>query len=391
MGRVVSLGRKKYRLIADLGYRAGKRLRKTKTVTAKNVTEAKKMLAIFESQLGGNIDIYFGEQRDINLGQFYSKWNENYAIYAYGPRTLDEYRKIIKNRILPTFENSKVKDITELDVVHFFTDLQQNGKRLDGKEGQLSSSSVHNIFKAFTALLKMAVEWKIIEENPCNVVKLPSLEHEKGNPYDEEEVSKLLKDLESYASPRNQLITQIALVSGARAGEIAALETKHLNPKVNTIVIEQSLSLKEGQLILKSTKNKRIREVAIPENLMKRLLKQKLLKQTQLVKLGKNRHWPENQFLFSNESGKPLRPDSISQFWGRFRKRTNLREIRFHDLRHTSATILINRGTHAKVIQERLGHSTIGTTMNVYGHVLQKADQDSASHFEMLLEGKENK
>lgn len=389
MGRVVNLGKKKYRLIADLGYRAGKRLRKTKTVEARNMTEAKKMLTIFEADLADNIDVYFGQYRDINMGDFYLLWDKNFAVTAYGPKTLDEYRKIIINRILPVFENFKMQEITELEVVHFFTDLQQDGKRLDGKEGKLSSSSVHNVFKTFTSLMNMAVEWKIIEENPCDVVKLPTLEHEKGSPYDETEVIRLLRELEKNAEIDNQLIVQIALVSGARAGEIAALETTHLKPDTNTLVLEQSLSFKEGILILKSTKNKRVREVAIPRSLMKKLLKQKLLKQTQLLKLGKDRQWPENQFLFSNEFGKPLRPDSISQFWGRFRKRCNLREIRFHDLRHTSATILINRGTHAKVIQERLGHATIGTTMNVYGHVLEKADQDSANHFEDLLSGKE--
>lgn len=389
MGRVVSLGKKKYRLIADLGYRAGKRLRKTKTVEAKNQTEAKKMLTLFEAELSDNIDVYFGQHRNISFDSFYPLWEKNFGVTAYGPRTLKEYKEIIVKRFIPVFGNFKMQDITELDVVHFFTDLQQDGKRLDGKEGKLSSSSIHNIFKAFTSLMNMAVEWKIIEENPCDVVKLPSLEHEKGSPYDESEVARLLRELKNNASLDNQLIVKIALVSGARAGEIAALETKHLKPEKNTIVIEQSLSLNEGELILKSTKNKRVREVAIPESLMKNLLKQKLLKQTRLLKLGKERQWPENQFLFSNEFGKPIRSDSISQFWGRFRKRCNLREIRFHDLRHTSATILINRGTHAKVIQERLGHATIGTTMNVYGHVLQKADQDSANHFEDLLSGKE--
>ncbi|MCM3224231.1 tyrosine-type recombinase/integrase [Terribacillus saccharophilus] len=66
----------------------------------------------------------------------------------------------------------------------------------------------------------------------------------------------------------------------------------------------------------------------------------------------------------------------------------NLKKIRFHDLRHTSATLLINKQVHAKIIQERLGHSTISTTMNTYGHVLEEADQKAASHFDSMFEKK---
>ncbi|UOQ47253.1 tyrosine-type recombinase/integrase [Gracilibacillus caseinilyticus] len=86
--------------------------------------------------------------------------------------------------------------------------------------------------------------------------------------------------------------------------------------------------------------------------------------------------WKNHLFLFSDEFGQPLRPDSISQWWIRFTetdkyKEAKLKRIRFHDLRHTSATLLIDKGVHAKVIQERFGHSKISNTMDVYGHILQ--------------------
>lgn len=67
-------------------------------------------------------------------------------------------------------------------------------------------------------------------------------------------------------------------------------------------------------------------------------------------------------------------------------EKNKVKKIRFHDLRHTSATILINEGTHAKVISERLGHADISTTMNIYGHVLAEANQAAARHFDTFLE-----
>lgn len=385
MGYVTEISKGKYRLIADLGYRAGERLRKTKTVEARNKTEANKLLAIFEAELKKNKNIFFGQYRNITVLELYEMWKTNYAHTALASSTAYQYERIILPRILPVFKSFKVKDIHEVDVVQFFTDLQENGKRLDGDERKLSSSTLHNIFKAFRSLMSAASEWKIIESNPLDAVILPTLEHEKGSAYSDEELEELMVLLEKDAEIDNQLIVLIALTTGCRAGEVAALEAKHLNKDTNTITVEQSMTLDEGKLKVKSTKNKRIREVAVPEELMKLLQKQKLRKMSHLLALGKDRQWPENQFLFSNEFGKPLRPDSISQFWIRFMERNKIKRIRFHDLRHTSATLLINKGVHAKVIQERLGHTTIGTTMNVYGHVLEKADQTAAKHFENLF------
>ncbi|WP_237716603.1 site-specific integrase [Brevibacillus sp. CF112] len=85
-------------------------------------------------------------------------------------------------------------------------------------------------------------------------------------------------------------------------------------------------------------------------------------------------------------NGKPLYPSSVKTWWSRFTKRHKLKYIRFHDLRHTSATLLINKGVHAKIISERLGHANILTTMNIYGHALRSADQEAAKHFESLFD-----
>ncbi|WP_197214716.1 site-specific integrase [Cytobacillus firmus] len=93
-------------------------------------------------------------------------------------------------------------------------------------------------------------------------------------------------------------------------------------------------------------------------------------------------------FLAMNSFGKPIRPDCIGQWWRRFTKKHYLKHIRFHHLRHTSATLLINEGVHAKVISERLGHADISTTMKIYGHVLEEADKTAASHLDEFFEKK---
>ncbi|CRF28561.1 phage integrase [Mycobacterium tuberculosis] len=93
----------------------------------------------------------------------------------------------------------------------------------------------------------------------------------------------------------------------------------------------------------------------------------------------------EHFFVFFNEEGKPFYPETPYLHFRNLLLKHKLPYITFHSLRHTSATLLLNQGVHAKIISERLGHSNIGTTMNIYGHVLRSADQEAANKFEAIL------
>lgn len=317
---------------------------------------------------------------------FYTQWVEKYANDHYGPRTLQETKSIIQNRFLPDYGEAKIKDIKKIHMVHFFDDLKKNGKRLDGREGNF----LKNIYKAINALFKVAEEWELIDSNPCEKIKMPTVKHKKSEVFSVAESKKLFNLLKD-ENLIWQLIIQLAAVSGARQGEIAALEGDHLDFENNVILIKQSLvNTKEEGLQLKSTKTDRTRKVSIPEDLMKALKKLRAMKLEQQMEAQNLWKWEDHLFLFSNEFGQPFRPDSISQWWIRFTdsdkyKESKLKKIRFHDLRHTSATLLIDKGVHAKVIQERLGHSKISTTMDVYGHVLQDAEKSAANHFNDLF------
>ncbi|WP_255259049.1 tyrosine-type recombinase/integrase [Bacillus thuringiensis] len=108
------------------------------------------------------------------------------------------------------------------------------------------------------------------------------------------------------------------------------------------------------------------------------------------IGIGKYKDEPETtlHYKFTND-GKPLNPSSVYTWWGRFIKKNNLPYIRFHDLRHTSATLLINEGAHMKTISNRLGHASISTTMNIYGHALKEVDQKAADMFNHLFDEEE--
>ncbi|MGM0903104.1 MAG: tyrosine-type recombinase/integrase [Bacillota bacterium] len=385
MASIEKRGKNSFRLTVVIGYDAkGNPIRERKNVKAKNPTEAKKLLTLFEAEiLNGQ---YMQVEDKMTLSAFYqNEWIEKYANENLTPDTRQNYINIINKRILPTYGHMKLADIKPMHIVNFVNDLKKNGKRLDGKEGPLSASSISNCYRAFNNLLSRAAEWKLIKENPAKSIKTPKVKSKKSDVYSKDELSELLMYLEEKPYHWKVLIL-LALSTGAREGEIAALEWKHIDFEKSTVYIEQSLTEVVGEGVkLKSTKNERCRSVSLPSPLLGMLKKLKVQRTHEKLMVGDMKEWPNHFFIFANEFGKPIRPDSISQWWSRFIEKPKLKKIRFHDLRHTSATLLINEGVHAKVISERLGHADISTTMNIYGHVLAEADQTAASHFDTFF------
>jgi integrase len=155
-----------------------------------------------------------------------------------------------------------------------------------------------------------------------------------------------------------------------------------------TISVKQTLAfLKDGGFIVKEPKTKGSkRDVSVPRSLIADIKALKLQAGKNRLQAGDLWVGGDRFFVFSAwDGGKPLNPSSVKTWWTRFIKRHGLKYITFHSLRHTSAALLINEGVHAKIISERLGHSNIMTTMNIYGHVLKKADQEAANKFDNLL------
>lgn len=390
MAYVERRGKDSYRLTVVIGYKDdGSKIYQRKTVKAKSPTEAKKKLTLFEAEIlnGQYIDV----EEKMTLNAFYKEWLKKYADDPdnLSPDTRQNYVNIIKKRILPNYGHMKLVDIKTIHIVNFVDDLKKNGKRLDGKKGKLSSSSIANCYRAFNNILSRAAEWKLIKENPATGVKIPKVKVKKSDVYSKQELDVIFTILDKY--PLHwQILIKLAITIGARQGEIAALEWKHFDFEKKTILIEQSLSeTTEEGLILKATKNDRYRYVSIPKTLIPMLKNYKARQGEEQLAISDqlDENWKEHSFLFANEFGKPMRPDSISQWWMRFteRHKKKIKKIRFHDLRHTSATFLINEDVHSKVISERLGHADISTTMNIYGHVLEEADQSAASHFDDLF------
>ncbi|MGG4340445.1 site-specific integrase [Paenibacillus lautus] len=376
-----------YRLIVEAGYNTdGKRVKRTKTIKVSGRREAEKELAKFQ------VEVEAGEYiapEKMTFYNFVDEWHQKYAIKHLEAKTLESYSYMLKNHIEPTFSSKRLDEIKSLHIVSFLKALEQDGSRKDDKSGGLSSTSIRFIHRILKDIFERAVEWKIIKSNPVSSVKRPKVSSSRVEVYTEAEVSDLLKALQN--EPQHwRIMISLALTTGLRRGELLALEWDHINLDEGIIEVNQSLSYVNGENIIKPPKTKSsVRKVSIPEALISDL--KEYQEQTISSKQNLADKWeghPDHFFVFSSWNGKPYYHTVPGTWFRRFLKRNHLKPIRFHDLRHTSATLLINQGVHAKTIASRLGHADIRTTMNIYGHALQSADKIAADTLNALLSPK---
>ncbi|MNC26213.1 Transposase [compost metagenome] len=336
---------------------------------------------------------YIAPQR-MTIADFVEEWRTKYAAKQLEHKTLTAYESHLKTRILPTFGHMKLEDVKPLHIVDFLESLSQDGGRGDKKSGGLASGTVQINHRVLKNIFSRAVEWKIIKSNPVTAVQKPKVTNKEIIPYDEQEVQQLLQAIEKEPFHWRMLIT-LALTTGMRRGELLGLEWKHVDWRTGTIDVSQTLvQALKGEIIVKEPKTKKSRrKVTLPASVLEELRDYYAYRVKERDKLGdawngRDQEGREWHFMFCHPDGSPFHHERPYLWFRQFIKKNNMRYIRFHDLRHTSATLLINQGVHAKIISERLGHGNITTTMNIYGHALQSADQAAADKLDSLFSKK---
>lgn len=391
MAHVEKRGKNSWRLVVTIGYDdKGVPIRERKTVKAKNKTDAEKKLAIFEAQI---LTGEYVKPERMTVIDLFREWDKHVTEDEISVTTKDDYRNRIKSRIIPKFGHMNISDVKPINVLSFINSLKKEGIRLDGKEGKLSPSTINNYYKAFNHLFEFAKRMMWVSSNPVQNVQAPTVEYKEVEIYTPRDLITLVNGLDKInVEFSKQVLIAIALTSSARQGEIAALEEKSCDFTRGGIHITQSLAVQKGKgVVLKGTKNKQQRFLPLPDQVMDMIKKLLHIRKQEVFKAGELREWPNHLFLFANEFGKPIRPDSISQWWMRLVrserfKSLGLKPIRFHDLRHSSLTYLSSRGLRPKAVQERAGHTRIDTTFDFYGHVLPEENLEAVNYLSDIFE-----
>lgn len=383
MASSTPLGENKYKIFVELGYdEKGKRIRKTKTVTAKSDRALKKLMTEFEIEVSNSQNLQ--DVENITFKAFVQRWFEMYVIPDLSVKTNYLYQNYLFNGgIIEELGNLKISKVKTFHIVKYF-----NGQKAAGK------GSLREKFEVLKSIFSRAIKWNVIKENPMIGVDRPITvqKHREINFYDEEQLKHLIKVLDR-VYPKHRIQIKLAALVGLRMGEIAGIRIENINFNDNTILIDKTLQRDNIKrvFVLGPTKTKKPRTVNVPAAFMLEI--KEFVKEQKKLKMKCGSAWSpmkdENEkpihFLFTNEIGYPNHPFSMTKEWRKIISRHDLPPLNFHGLRHTCASFMVNRNVNFKIIQEQLGHKDIKETLNTYSHLSKKDKAKAADLFNELL------
>ena len=356
-------GRWEGRYTAGYHSETGKRI--IKNVLGKTQAECKaKLSAALESVKG--IDVSRADE--YTVATWLRSWYDIYAKPNIKVATADRYHLMVEQYTIPRIGNIKLTKLTAHDLQKLYKELMENG-RIDRKSGHgnpgLSSTTVRSLHLMLHNAFERAVKERLIPRNPtedCIAPKVQKIEMQILPP-------EHIKDYLEAADRRGLLpMFYLELVSGLRKGELVALQWSDLDEANCTISVSKQASWDtEHQLILSRPKTgNSIREVSIPQDAVE-LLKQEHAKH------------PDNPWMFpSSRTGEMYHPDSVVNLHKKILKDAGLEHIRFHDLRHTFATLALQNGVDVKTVSSMLGHYDAGFTLRTYTHATRQKQDEAA-------------
>jgi integrase len=222
----------------------------------------------------------------------------------------------------------------------------------------------------------------MLSRNPCNDIDPPRIERRALKVWD---VATMAEALECARPLRIFMPMLLAGMLGLRRGEIAALRWRHVDVDRAQISIVESFEQTRLGVRLKAPKSGRGRKVALPTRVVAELRAWRTKQAQELLRLGIR--LTDDCFICAGEDGQPIQPQSLTHAWHRFLARANLPRLRFHDLRHSHATHMIASGVHPKIASERLGHATVGLTLDTYSHVIPGMQEDAVARIDAAFAG----
>jgi integrase len=294
------------------------------------------------------------------------------------PRSHERYTELVQKNIVPLLGSVVLSRLPPATISQAYAKALTSGRR-DGKGG-LAPRTVHHMHRILRQALQQAVRWQILARNPADAVKPPKVERAALETYDVAQTAELL---DSMRDTRMFMPVALAVLCGLRRGEIAALRWRNVDVVNAQVAVVESAEQTRTGVRYKDPKSGRARTVALSETTLEELRAHRLAQTQELFRFGIR--ISDDTFVVAQTDGSPLQPRSITHEWVRLISRTALPRIRFHDLRHAHATHLLASGVHPKVASERLGHSKVGITLDLYSHVLPGMQADAASRVDAAL------
>lgn len=389
----------------------GKTMRQNQKVLDRFVIE-------FEDKVKGGR--YLGGEK-LTYAAYIKIWLKDYAYRQMEQTSVERCEIALSHHILPALGHLKLAKIRPLHIQKLYDDLIEKGYSRNGKHCSYSNNTIKRTHQVISSTLNTAVYWQLIESNPCSRVKPPKVEKavdvkhftleqaqifldQMEKPYLTAHGGRRKKDGSSSVKlydtkeipEKYKVFFHMALFGGFRRGELLALTWDDIDFANNAVSVTKALvkTKKDGVTIKQPKTHSSIRIVTLPDDTMKRMMYYKMQQDTLRREMG-----PEGQdsnYLFVQSNGMPMDVATPNKVFQKIIRRYNetaaegekLPEITLHGLRHTSATLLISQNIDIKTVSGRLGHADTSTTMNIYAHALQKADEKAAVSIGKLFQKK---
>ena len=307
-----------------------------------------------------------------SLGMYLREWLDGKRT-TIKPHTYEQYDQVVKTHITPILGKVKLKDIESFQIQRFYNEKLSQGT---------SENTVYLIHRVLRCALRQAYVMGMIPRNPISPIKSPKPKKKEMRTYDDYQARALLQAAEETDL---EALLFVELATGLRIGELIGLRWSDLDMADGTLRVCRQVQRVRGEgLVFSEPKSEKSRRLVIlgPEAIKKL---QKHYERQYQQKLFAGDRWKENDLNFPKTIGKPKEHNRLLKDFKKLAAAAGLPPIRFHDLRHTAATLMLQQEVNPKIVQEILGHSDINLTLNTYSHVLPTLQKEAAVKLEGVL------
>lgn len=293
-------------------------------------------------------------------------------------QTVETYSWIVTKHITPYLGSIELSKLNAMVIQELLTQLT--------KEKRLSDENIQKVYTLINASLNQAERWGLIAKNPASLVDRPKATRKEIMVWD---IPEVLTFLEHAKGSRYYIAFLLAITTGMRQGEILALRWKDVDFENGVLRVTQILS-HDGKEILPYTKTKAgTRTIDLPEETIAELKKHKVKISKEKLAMGPV-IYTDLDLVVCSEQGTPTNAGNIRRAYNSAILKATVPKIRFHDLRHTHATLLLKQGVNPKIVAERLGHADTRITLDTYSHLLPSMQKETAKQFGKMLFGGED-
>jgi integrase len=343
---------------------------KRKSFYGKTRKEAQDKLRAALRDIDAGLDL--GADRQ-TVAQFLEKWLAASVKPSVKVKTYEGYESIVRVRVVPRIGRKHLAKLTPLDLQSLYTELADAG---------LSARSVHHTHRVLHRAFVQAVRWNLIVRNPCDGAQGPRASRAEMKVWTPAQADAFLIATRQHPA---QALYILALTTGMRQGELLGLKWGDLDLSVGTLAVRRSLQRQKGKgLVFEEPKTARSRRSIFLSQRAVAALRAHRDRQA-FDRRAAGSEWNARDLVFCHATGEPLDPSYQTTIFKKAVEAARLPAIRFHDMRHTAATILLSRGVHVKLVSELLGHATIVLTLDTYSHLIPAMHGDAAAAMDAVF------